>query len=171
MEYKSSTTLLGMPLVHVAIGAGQGPGPRGIAKGWIAVGDVAFGVLFAAGGVAFGGLAIGGLGVGGLALGGASIGLWSVGGLALGLVALGGAAIAVSGAVGGVALAIEHAMGGLAIAAHSNDAAAKAYFESGRFLGLADVTARLRDWLVAVAVGVVVVVWMFRGGQKNSGSS
>jgi hypothetical protein len=55
MNYKSSVTLLGLPLVHVAIGSPEGsPGVRGIAKGWIAVGDIAFGVAFALGGLASG---------------------------------------------------------------------------------------------------------------------
>ena len=77
MNYKSSIRLLGLPLVHVAIGPPEGsPGVRGIAKGWIAVGDIAFGIAFALGGLAVGGLSVGGLSVGVLAVGGLSIGSW-----------------------------------------------------------------------------------------------
>jgi hypothetical protein len=74
VNYKSPISLFGLPLVHVAIGPPEGsPGVRGIAKGWIAVGDIAFGVVFALGGLAIGGLSVGGLSVGVLALAGLSI--------------------------------------------------------------------------------------------------
>ncbi len=45
MTMKSSIQLLGLPLVHVATGQlVDGRYRRGVARGWIAVGDVAFGV-------------------------------------------------------------------------------------------------------------------------------
>ncbi len=45
--------MLGLPLVHVAIGPPEGSSAaRGIAKGWSAIGDIAFGVVFALGGLA-----------------------------------------------------------------------------------------------------------------------
>ena len=49
-EYRSKTTLFGLPLVHICRGGFNQPG---IAKGVIAVGDIAYG------GVAIGGLAVG----------------------------------------------------------------------------------------------------------------
>lgn len=169
MHYKSSITPLGIPLLHIAIRPGRGQA-LGVARGWIAIGDVAFGILFAIGGVAIGALGIGGVAVGGLAIAGASVGLWSVGGLALGIVAFGGAAIAVSGAVGGLAVAIGHAIGGLAVASHANDDVARAYFQTGGYLGLSDVTARLWDWLIAAVVGLVALVWMFREEKSGGGA-
>jgi hypothetical protein len=111
-EYCSETAFLGLPLVHIATGIDPITGRQRVAKGIIAIGNLAVGVLaiggVALGGVAFGGvacglvalggvglgllLAIGGAAVGGLALGGAAIGLVAAGGAALGYYALGGAA-------------------------------------------------------------------------------
>ncbi len=134
MHYKSSASLLGLPLVHVAIGPSPGEsGTRSIAKGWIAIGDIAFGIVFALGGLAVGGFSLGGLSVGVLAIAGLSVGVWSIGGLALGVYSLGGAAIAFWAADGGFAMAQEYARGGQAIAQHSSDAIAQSYFESSGF--------------------------------------
>jgi hypothetical protein len=168
MNYKSSMSLLGLPLVHVAIGAPEGsPGYRGIAKGWIAVGDIAFGVVFALGGLAFGGLSVGGLSIGILAFAGVSIGAWSVGGLALGAFALGGGAIAIWAANGGLAIAHEYAIGGLAIAAHANSDAARIYMESSQFFSIASVAARHSRWLlVLVFIVPVIVLYVNRRGGR-----
>lgn len=165
MNYKSSIRLLGLPLVHVAIGPPEGsPGVRGIAKGWIAVGDVAFGIVFALGGLAVGGLSVGGLSVGVLALAGLSIGIWSVGGLALGAFAFGGAAIAVWAANGGLAVATEYALGGLAIGSNANTDVARIYFDSSVFFRVATMAAR---WLLVTAV-IFPIIALFirrRGGR------
>jgi hypothetical protein len=80
-EYKSSITIGRWPLVHVCGGIDpQTRRPR-IAKGVIAIGDIAVGVL-AIGGVACGLFTIGGVSLGALlAIGGAALGLGlSVGG-------------------------------------------------------------------------------------------
>src|SRR4030042_1719745 len=61
-EYKSKTTILGLPLIHIA----QGFTPEGryrVAKGFIAIGNVAVGVL-AIGGAAVGIIALAGAGLG-----------------------------------------------------------------------------------------------------------
>ena len=116
MNYKSSTRLLGLPLVRVAIGPPEGsPGVRGIAKGWIAVGDIAFGIVFALGGLAVAGLSVGGLSVGVLAIGGLSIGILAVAGLSIGIWAVGGLALSAF-AFGGGAIAVWAANGSLAVA-------------------------------------------------------
>ena len=167
MNYKSTFTLLGLPLVHVAIGAPEGsPGHRGIAKGWIAVGDIAFGVIFALGGLAIGGFSVGGLSVGVLAIAGLSVGIWSVGGLALGAFALGGGAIALWAANGGLAIAREYAVGGLAIAAHANTDAARVYMESSTFFSVAAQAARYSRWsliLVFIIPIIFLLVYLRRG--------
>jgi serine/threonine protein kinase len=62
-EYKSKTTIFGLPLVHTATGIDPATGKKRVAKGIIAIGDVAVGV------VAFGGLAMGGLALGGVTFG------------------------------------------------------------------------------------------------------
>ena len=117
MEYRSKASILGLPLVHIATGAlVDGRYRRGIAKGWIAVGDLAFGVLFACGGIAIGGVTLAGGALGLLSIGGVALGLYAVGGLSVGVVALGGAAFAWYAAVGGLAVAHDYAIGGLALA-------------------------------------------------------
>ena len=56
-------------------------------------------------------------------------------------------------AVGGAAVAREFAVGGAAIAEHANDAAAREYFASGRFLpGVLSVMGHSRWLIVLVAV-------------------
>lgn len=110
-EYKSAQTLFGLPLVHIAQGIDPQTGRPRVARGIIAVGNVAFG-LIALGGVAFGGVAIGGVGIGVLALGGMAAGFAALGGMSFALwLALGGMAISAQYAIGGLALA-PHALGG-----------------------------------------------------------
>lgn len=105
-EYKSKSTFLGLPLVHVATGWDSVSQRRRIAKGIVAVGDIAVGV-FALGGLAIGGIAIGGASLGVVALGGAAVALlFATGGLAIGGVAIGGMAIG------------YYALGGAAFGAH-----------------------------------------------------
>ena len=83
-EYKSSVAIGGWPLLHVCSGIDPATMQPRIARGIIAVGNVAVGVV-----------AIGGLACGLITVGGASIGL---------LAAIGGAAVGFSYAVGGVAV-------------------------------------------------------------------
>jgi hypothetical protein len=109
--------LLGLPLVHVALSSVvDGQFRRGVATGWIAIGDVAFGILLAVGGVAVGGVSFGGIAVGVLPIGGLALGVLALGGVALGIVAVGGAAVAWHAAIGGLAVASHYAAGGVAIA-------------------------------------------------------
>lgn len=98
IRFKSEATLFGVPVVHVALGPRPDQGePKGVARGIIAVGDVAIG-----------GIAVGGFATGIVAVGGLSVGVSSIGGMAIGvLTAMGGGAFggyAVGGgAVGGIA--------------------------------------------------------------------
>jgi hypothetical protein len=103
-EYKSSLTIGGWPLVHVCAGIDpQTLRPR-VAKGVIAIGNIAVGVL-AIGGLACGLFTVGGASLGLLtAIGGAALGLGvSIGGLAVGAIAIGGAAVGFMYAIGGIA--------------------------------------------------------------------
>ncbi len=110
-EYRSEATFLGLPLVHIAQGIDPQTGRMRVARGIIAVGNVAIGVL-AIGGFALGGIALGGFALGVVALAGIAVGFASFGGMALGLwLALGGMAVSAQYAVGGLALA-PHALGG-----------------------------------------------------------
>lgn len=139
-EYRSRLELLGLPLVYFRFNnpaAGRVP-----VKAWIAGGDLAFGVLFAFGGLAvapvsIGGIAIGlvpcgGLAVGLLSLGGFAVGGWAFGGFALGWQAFGGMALAINAAMGGLAIARDVALGGVAHAAQANNEVAS-QFVNGRF--------------------------------------
>ena len=104
-EYKSSATIGGLPLVHVCSGIDPVTMRLRVARGIVAIGNVAVGVL-AIGGVAIGLLTVGGGSIGILmAIGGAALGLGvSIGGFALGSVAIGGAAVGFIYAIGGVAV-------------------------------------------------------------------
>jgi hypothetical protein len=105
-EYRSQTTLFGLPLVHIFFGPVWLVGFRP-ARGIIAVGNIAIG--FAAfGGIAIGLAAFGGISLGLVCLGGIALALGlGAGGIATGYLALGGVAIGV------------YALGGLAIGTHT----------------------------------------------------
>lgn len=141
-EYRSGRSLLGLPLVHIRIG-GPPTIRRQPVKAWIAIGDIAVGGFFAAGGiaiapVALGGFVIagvlfGGFGIGLLTYAGFGLGLCAMGGLVVGLNSMGGVAIAWNAAVGGIAVAREFAQGGVALALHANDGVSLAYVRNQVF--------------------------------------
>src|ERR1035437_6674799 len=150
-EYRSRATLFGLPLVHCR--SVRLPGQKlQPAVGWIASGELAYGILFASGVCAVGGISMGAVSVGVISIGGLGIGLLAFGGLALGGVALGGAAIGIiaSGgiavgwhaATGGVAAAHEIALGGVALAHHANDAVARDFLARHRWLDFSQTTPR-----------------------------
>jgi hypothetical protein len=166
MEYRSRLSPLGLPLVHVAIGMrGAGGYARGVATGWIAVGDVAFGVLVACGGLAVGGLSLGGLSLGVLAMGGVAGGLAALGGMAAGGIAVGGAAIAWHAAVGGLAIAHHYAIGGLAIAPQILGPRAPGS-PSGYPIPQAPFHLRDALWLLAIVAGLVLLVQQWRAKRE-----
>jgi RNA polymerase sigma factor (sigma-70 family) len=160
-EYQSRWCLFGLPLLHVKFGdyyAGQFE----VACGWIAIGDAACGVLFAAGWIAFGGLAAGfvgmGLGaVGLLALGGLASGALAVGSMAFGAVALGWIA-----AKGATAFSAGCAIGNFAAAPHANDPTAREFFSAG-MMSAAVLVLKQSYWLAVFALWPFVL-WQ---GQAN----
>lgn len=121
LRYTSKLSLLGTPLIDIQfsdVRFGM-PNPKpSRAKGWIAVGDVATGYLFAFGGRATGLIAFGGVAIGGVAFGGVSVGGFCLGGLAVGILAIGGGSIGYDSA-GGASCGWHSASGGLAIAKHA----------------------------------------------------
>jgi len=171
LEYRSKATLLGLPLVHIR--SGRMPGQTGkSAMGWIAVGEKAYGILFASGTVAVGGISFGGLSIGLISFGGIGVGLVSFGGVALGALAIGGAAIGIvaSGgiamgwhaAIGGMAAAREIALGGAALARHMNDAVAKDFFARYHWLDITQPGPRDAFWIISfvpMLAQVLVVNW------------
>lgn len=109
-EYKSKKMIFGMPLIHIAQGFDPETGRMRVARGFIAVGNVAIGV-FSLGGVALGVFAFGGFSLGLVVFGGAAIGiLLGIGGLATGCIALGGMAIGYY-AIGGGAVGVHTVSG------------------------------------------------------------
>lgn len=126
--YRSRLTAFGLPLVDIRFGySAEEPLVRGTATGWIAMGDIAHGVVLAVGGFAVGGIAVGGIALGALSTGYLAIGLVAIGGVAvgglakgilvaIGYVALGTVAIGWEAASGIVAFARHIASGGIAVA-------------------------------------------------------
>ena len=109
-EYRSQAEFLGLPLIHIATGIDLETGKMRVARGIIAIGNVAVGV-FALGGFAAGVFPLGGLALGVVSLGGVAAGLLSFGGCAIG-VFLGVGGVAVGYAAIGGAAAGYYAMGG-----------------------------------------------------------
>ena len=100
MRYTSEIKLWGCPLLSIAFGPDTASSRRcGVARGIIAIGDIAVGVI-AIGGLSFGLISIGGVAVGGLVLGGVALGGLAFGGVAIGLAAAGGVAVGVYAAGG-----------------------------------------------------------------------
>jgi hypothetical protein len=160
MNYRSNVSLLGLPLIHVSTAQLiDGRPRRGIARGWIAVGDIAFGVVFSVGGIAIGGISMGGLGVGLISLAGLSIGGYAVGGLAIGFLAMGGLALGWQGALGGAAIAKEYAVGGAAIAEHANDAAAQEFMRTSAVRFGQTIMEHSRWLMILIALPAVLAWW------------
>ena len=107
-EYRSQVRIAGWPLVHIAQGIDPETGRPRVARGVIAIGNIAVGLF-----------SIGGIAAGVFSLGGVSLGLLAFGGVALGGVAAGGLAVATFLALGGAAISLEYAIGGLAVAPHT----------------------------------------------------
>ncbi len=131
--YRSNAQFLGWPLVHINGGLGAAR-KRRVAKGWIAIGDLAIGGI-AVGGLSCGGIALGGLSAGLVSFAGLSLGVllalggWAIGGFAFGGLAVGYAAIG-GGAIGWYVLAGEAYWSMHAITGRSSDPAAVEFFRS-----------------------------------------
>jgi zinc protease len=180
--FRSRASFLRLPLLDVNVRdpghAGRSVEPR-VARGWIAIGDDAYGVLFAFGGRARALIAVGGLAVGLVALGGVALGAFAVGGLSVGIfacgglaigwqaggglalawdAACGGGAVAWHAAYGGAAAAQGYAVGGAAWARHANDGAAKTIlFRYPLIQGFDWYLANLA-WITPVVV-LAVLLW------------
>lgn len=147
-EYRSPTTVFGVPLVHIALSLdGEGKTMR-LAHGVIAIGDIAIG-----------GVALGGFAFGGIALGGVSLGLVSFAGIAVGLLM----------AMGGVAFG-GYAVGGFAVGLIATGAV-----ELSELPLEATTLARVRiaGWLAfgtasIVAAGAVAYAWWQTVSSRRS---
>ena len=174
-RYTSPTRVFGLPLVSIAVGPGP-EGTRGVARGIIAIGDLAVGFL-----------ALGGMACGILAFGGLSLGVCAFGGLAGGLLtAMGGLAIAPL-AVGGVVLGLA-TQGGLAAGLIADGGLAWGMISRSGDPRGPGMSPQFRDWYwlmgrrfpAALALWVIVVtlvtglltagvvlIGLSRGGQRG----
>ena len=182
-EYRSRASLFGLPLVHWrSFGKWRRPGEKvQPAIGWIAIGERAYGILYASGGIAVGGVSNGALSIGLLSFGGLSIGLLAFGGFALGAVALGGGAIGwvASGgmalgwhaALGGMVAAHELACGGAALGNHVNDSVAREFFLRHHWLDFTQAGPRNLFWLLCfgpMSVQMMIGMWWRRKMEKRA---
>jgi hypothetical protein len=113
-EFRSSAEFCGWPLVHISRGIDPKTGQLRVARGFIAIGEIACGVF------AFGGIA-----AGIFALGGISLASFAIGGIALGGKALGGIAVGICTAVGTIAVSPGTALGFLTLKPQLTGLAAK----------------------------------------------
>lgn len=166
-EYRSQTSLFGLPLVHVRIGD-RFDMIRGPVKAWIAVGSShTFGVIFASGGVAvapisFGGVAIGllpfgAISLGALSIGAITVGIWAFGGLAIGWQACCGSGLAWNAIIGGLALAHDYALGGMVHAAQANTDAARQFVNQSLFLRVGQYMSAHSVWVMLLSA---LPVWL-----------
>jgi len=180
LEYRSRRMLLGWPLLHIKYTLDQRSGP---ARGWVAFGGRAYGLLAAVGAqpvglIAVGALpvgliAFGGLSVGVLSLGGLGLGVWAMGGIAIGWQAVGGTAWAWNAALGGGAVARDFAVGIAAVAPHANDAAAHAALRQSLFLCAAEwleahPVTQILTFLMPLAVFLALMDWSRRRALRES---
>ena len=177
-EYRSPLAPLGWPLVHIRIGGNLVERQKPV-KAWIAIGDMAVGLVFAFGGIAVapicvGGLAIGlfswaGFAIGGMAWGGLAIGVWALGGLALGWQAFGSCAIAWNAAMGGAAVAHDFALGGFAQAAQANNEIAAQVIQPNLFFKSGQVVFRHSAWVNLIwVIPLMIWWWLVRVGSRKT---
>jgi RNA polymerase sigma factor (sigma-70 family) len=174
-EYRSRTSFLGLPLVHIRIGD-RFAILKGPVKAWIAVGERAVGGFFAfgaiaiapvsVGGITIGLLPFGGLALGVLALGGFALGIWVFGGLVVGWQALGGCAIGWHAAIGNIALARDFASGGIAHAAQANNEIAWQWIRSNWFFHYGEIVGEHSFWLNLAWVLPLTLFWKL-SARKN----
>ncbi len=190
-EYRSRHALFGWPLLHVRIGSDPVAAVnRKPVRAWIAVGDIAYGAIFACGNVAIAPFCLGVVGIGlasagflaagGLALGIEAAGVLALGFLALGWMAKGVIAFGLRAAYGMQAYARDFAgfpvrmKKSAAYALHANDAAARDFFDHSRFyswtsIGRHEFERLLMTFLCAgLAVGIAEICWNY-WRQRRSG--
>jgi RNA polymerase sigma factor (sigma-70 family) len=166
-EYRSRFELLGLPFIHIRFN--RSANQKQSVKAWIAIGDMAFGLLFAFGGVAvapfsIGGVAIGLMSWGGAAtgifvIGGFALGAWAFGGFALGWQAFGGCAVGWNAAMGGLAMAHDFALGGAAHALQANNDLANQFIKGNGFFQKMEILSHHIGWLNLLWL-IPVMGWM-----------
>ena len=160
LEFKSKTTVGGIPLVHITAGRAKGI----FAVGLMATGVVSFGLLsiglLSLGIVSLGLLAIGNFALGGLSVGGISAGIFALGGVAFGVFTIGGVAFGVF-TIGGVSIGV-YSMGGCAIASKI----AFGGYARG-FIAIGDKTSGTYTWHVTDSIPEQVKQEIYRTIQRE----
>ncbi len=103
-EFRSKEEINGWPIIHINIGTNPETGRPLVAKGVVAIGNIAFGIV-SIGAAAFGVVTLAGLG----------LGVVSLAGLAIGIVALGAVALGYEFALGAGVLSAKFALGAIGI--------------------------------------------------------
>jgi len=179
-EFCSRAKFLGLPLVHICIGDRFDILKKPV-KAWIAFGHVAFGGLFAFGGVAVAPFSIGGLAGGFLPVGGMTLGVVAIGGLAFGGFATGAIAIgwqsvgaialAWHAATGTFALAHDFAVGTVACALQTNSEAARIFFAADNFSRLVQALNRHWFWFHLTWIMPLLIQWQIIARRNKSASN
>ncbi len=116
-EFRSKEEINGWPLIHINIGTNPGTGQPLVAKGVVAIGNIAFGVV-SIGAAAFGVVTLAGFGLGVVSLAGIAIGIVALGAVALGYeFALGAVVLSAKFAIGAIGLDFQFAVWSLIFAA------------------------------------------------------
>ena len=106
-EYRSKVEINGWSLIHINLGTDPVTDRPLVAKGVVAIGNIAFGIV-SIGGVAFGIVTLAGIGLGIVSLGGIALGVATLGAIALGYeVALGAIVLLAKFALGAIVLDIQ----------------------------------------------------------------
>ena len=106
-EYRSKNEINGWPLIHINFGTHPETGRPLVAKGVVAIGNIAFGIV-----------SIGAVAFGVVTLAGSGLGIVSLGGIAIGIVSLGALALGYEGALGAIVLASKFALGVIVLDVH-----------------------------------------------------
>ena len=106
-EYRSKEEINGWPLIHINLGTHPETGRPLVAKGVVAIGNIAFGVV-SIGAAAFGVVTLAAFG----------LGVVSLAGMAIGIVALGAVALGYEFALGAAVLSAKFAMGAIDLEFH-----------------------------------------------------
>ena len=103
-EFRSKEEINGWPLIHINFGTDPETGRPLVAKGVVAIGNIAFGIV-SIGAAAFGVVTLAGFGLGVVSLAGLAIGIVALGAVALGYeVALGAGVLSAKFAIGAIDL-------------------------------------------------------------------
>ena len=107
-EYRSEKKINGWPLIHINLGTHPETGQPLVAKGVVAIGNIAFGVV-SIGAIAFGVVTLAGIG----------LGIVSMGAIAIGIAALGAIALGYEVSLGAIALSSKFTLGTITLDAYT----------------------------------------------------